>query len=268
MAVLAKLHLGDAAYNGHDMERACQFYSFAIEEDPLCFQVYIRRQEAYQRLGRFDDARKDLETVVEKTEPLPNILNRNSSSDEQHRSICNAEAVYRLADLFLGPLQNPKKAIELYTKALGINKKLFPLFKHDLKPRIAHMYHWRGDAFESLGDWRSAIDDYTCGIKEIDEWCDDKEILYLRQMRAYNVLGLHRKAEMIFNFLARHNDSASLYTKTASALYDVDPEKAGRLFSDAVCAFRQSGNEHHKILAPLGKEQMQLLQSVLVGENN
>ena len=117
----------------HEYELAIEPLSRAIELDPRYVKAYINRITAYQKTGRFDEAKADLAEMV-KVEPR------------------NAEGYNSRADVLLD-LQRFDEAISDFTSAIK------------LSPNAANSYNNRATARFMKGDSAAAIEDCLKAIE-------------------------------------------------------------------------------------------------------
>lgn len=76
--------------------RALVHIDAAISENPNDLISYVNRGEAYLRLERYDEARRDLELVLDRAAP-------DASNGLQHQSYIRAAALHRTATRFSQP---------------------------------------------------------------------------------------------------------------------------------------------------------------------
>lgn len=76
--------------------RALAHINAAIADNPDDIMSYVNRGEAYLRLGKYDDARRDLQTVLER---LPQDVSDGSPQQQAH---VRAAALHRAASRLAG----------------------------------------------------------------------------------------------------------------------------------------------------------------------
>lgn len=271
MADNVAIGMGDSARYGGDVQRACLLYSTAIKANPDCLYAYLRREEAYQRLGKFLEAKQDLETVIEKTEPILEPFPKNASQEERDRLINNAEAQLLLADLYAGPLRDSTKALLQYTKALERNYQIMPFFDDTIRERIARMHYKRAELLEGEGRYQDAISDMTNGInlvKAVENWNNMIEEGTLQRLRAYHVLERFLEAQEDFSEIYIYNSFFKTMVKIADALSDVDPLNAREFWSQAYENLQETDPGDTEGLQRCAEKMWLLSQGIRAGKNN
>jgi len=263
--------IGDSARDGGDIQRACLLYSTAIQANPDCLYAYFRRGEAYQRLGKFIEAKQDLETVIEKTEPIPEPFPKNASQEERDRLIQNAEAQLLLANLYASSLHQPVKALLQYTLALERNYQIMPFFDDTIRDRITRMHYKRAELLEGEGRYQEAIGDLTDGIllvKAIEDWNNGIEEGMLCRMRAFIVLGRNPEAQEDLREVLKHNPYWFGMMKAGYALYDVDPVTAWHCFEEALENLEGNDPKSNEMRERCTRKIWDLNLSIATGKNN
>jgi tetratricopeptide (TPR) repeat protein len=130
--VLGVIHgaRGDAYADKGDFENALHDYSTAIRLDPAEYRNYYGRARVHMQLRRFGEARRDLDATIR--------LNPRFADAYSLRG-----ALLHLVD------RDHRRAIADFDKAI------------ELGARRGIVFRVRGDAHDALGNYESAIDDYT-----------------------------------------------------------------------------------------------------------
>ncbi len=276
MFLKEKNGLGNAASTEGDPKRACDFYSLAIKSDPSCadpqcFDAYLGRQAAYQELGRFADAKRDLETIIEKTGQFSMAIPSLLSEDEIHRLVCHVEAQIHLAGLYAGPLHNLQQAWKEYTKAIDATKELLPLFGELQLLTIGQLYYMRAEVSEGEGKYQQAREDWTMGIEKIkgvEKWNTDIENGILHRIRASHLLKKFRQAQEDCALLQEHNSFSSFVAKLGYIFSEVDPERALRYWGEAYEDLKENNSADKEALLHCVVQIWILNQSVRAWQNN
>jgi len=182
----------DKGYAEPDENLKIEYYNKAIQLNPQYAAAYNNRGDAYQALGRVDDAFQDFSRAIEfNPENAPAYINRGNIYQQRgkHKEAIDdfskaieLEPEYTLAYSNRGTsyknLGRFEEALQDFNKAIRLN------------PKYASAYINRGDVYRKLGNDSEAIPDYTKAI-ELDP---NYAVAYNNRGLSYNNLGKYKHA--------------------------------------------------------------------------
>jgi hypothetical protein len=169
--------------NARDPQLSIRACSAAIESGRLSFDrlavVYYDRANAFRRIGRNDDAIRDVDQAIRLNPNFAHAFNNrgNLYFDKQQysRAIDDYDEALRLDPKFVLALDNrgraytatgdPESAIEDYNRAVGLGGASADLFNN------------RGSAYMALGQYRRAVADFNRALRS------DPDFVYARRNR-------------------------------------------------------------------------------------
>jgi len=182
----------DKGYVEPDENLKIEYYSKAIELNPQYAAAYNNRGDAYQALGKENEAFQDFSTAIRfNPEFAPAYINRGNIYENRRKheeaiqdfsTAIELEPKYTLAYNNRG---TSYKNLGRYEKALqDFNKAI------QLEPKFVSAHFNRGDVYRKMGKDHEAIKDYTKAI-ELDR---NNAVALNNRGLSYNNLGMYQKA--------------------------------------------------------------------------
>lgn len=157
----------EIAYSSGKFERAIELFTQLIQDAPDEPGNYLWRAQALQRLGRIDEAQRDLDAAVQRfpREPEP-YLQRAQLRYARGRlpeAIADCSSALRIDGEHLAGAQSMRASMYLAT---GDYRRAIADCDEAIRrnPEFAQAYNNRGLAKQNLGDLDGAIEDFSAAI--------------------------------------------------------------------------------------------------------
>ncbi|QDU61979.1 Serine/threonine-protein kinase PknI [Planctomycetes bacterium Pan216] len=200
-----RLGLAEALFEATDFAQAILAYNAVIPSLSKKSDVYHRRGQAYQKLGKEHEAIEDFKRAIEHSNPLT----QRKARAQYRASLAESHTTRGIAFLERDDLS---KAIDDFTKAVEIDRHL------------VEAYYYRGKAFTRSENFTTAIDDFTEAIFK-DESNPD---LYVARGQAHHAKARDRKQKVkLFRGVAVKESGGGLSTSTSTAEGSVHTAESG-----------------------------------------